>query len=831
MTRSRIDFGIDLGTTNSSIAVFTGVGADVVRNNFNSESTPSAVYFDAKGSLKVGQLAKQRLELDPENAKAEFKLEMGKAVRKEFRRSGRRLTPEELSAEVLKSLKGDVAQRLGENVEAAVITVPAAFELPQCQATRRAAELAGLRSSPLLQEPVAAALSYGFQSDKDKVFWLIYDLGGGTFDSAIIQARDGLIQVVGHAGDNELGGKQIDWAIVDQMLLPALSKRYRLEGLARGNAEYAGLIANLKDKAEEAKISLSRSDRAEILVDAVAGGRSERLSTEVELSRNDVERLAERYIVRSVNICRQLLQQTGLRADQIEKLVLVGGPTLMPYLRDRLVDHERGLGIPLDFSVDPLTVVARGAAIFAGTQRLDASAVAGAGSRYTIDLQYKAVGAEIEFLVGGKVAAPSGERLERFTIEFANAESRPPWRSGKVPLTSEGAFVTTLFAERGRPNSFSIALQDASGNARSVSPDRLSYTIGLAPTDPPLIHSIGIAKANNEVERCLQKGTPLPARKRVVLRQATEVRRGRQDAAIRIPIVEGESPKADRNSELGCIEIPASDVSRDVPAGSEVEVTLTVDQSRQLTGVAFVPVLDKTIEFRVDYTDYRRTAADPDLLQRMVRQEIADLAKLGKRAEEEQDRTALSFLDRISEEGLVEEIETSLAAARSDPDAGDKCQSRLLHLRLALDEVESRLEWPNLVQEAKEQTRETRELVSETKNPADRKLADSLEQDLQQALDGGDAEHLRKKIEALRGFHVRVLQEQPTFWIDFLEYLKSARDAIAPAGQRDQLFARADKAIRDNDLTVLQASVRQLFGMLPEEQQAEASKAFGSTVL
>src|SRR6185369_11430658 len=200
MSRITVDFGIDLGTTNSAIGLLKGTDVEIIRNNENFDYTPSAVFIDKNGALAVGQSAKQRLEMDPDNAKAEFKLQMGTDAEYLFVRSGRRMKPEDLSAEVLKSLKSAVKQRIGEEFEAAVITVPAAFELPQCKATNQAAQLAGINFSPLVQEPVAAAMAYGFQSQSDKVFWLVYDFGGGTFDAAVIRMRDSMIQVVNHGG-------------------------------------------------------------------------------------------------------------------------------------------------------------------------------------------------------------------------------------------------------------------------------------------------------------------------------------------------------------------------------------------------------------------------------------------------------------------------------------------------------------------------------------------------------------------------------------------------------------------------------------------------------
>ena len=219
-----------------------------------------------KGSLIVGSRGKQRVEDDPQNARAEFKRQMGTAARYRFARNDKEWTPVELSAEVLKSLKGDVRQRLGEEMSAAVITVPAAFEMPQNEATKQAAKNVGLDPVFLLQEPVAAALAYGFQKEVRKAYWLVFDLGGGASDAAAIQVRDGQVQVVNHGGDNILGGRDIDWAVVEELLIPEVKRQYRVAGLQRNDPRYLIPVAKLKAEAEKAKVRLSREESVEISV-------------------------------------------------------------------------------------------------------------------------------------------------------------------------------------------------------------------------------------------------------------------------------------------------------------------------------------------------------------------------------------------------------------------------------------------------------------------------------------------------------------------------------------------------------------------------------------
>ena len=570
--RTTIDFGIDLGTTNSAIAMLEGTQAKVIKNNDSMDYTPSVVHIDKTGTLHIGKSAKSRLEMEPEDVYAEFKLQMGTDTVYTFKRSGRQMRPEELSAEVLKSLRSDVQQRHGEELEAVVITVPAAFDLRQCKATERAAQLAGFKVSPLIMEPTAAAMTHAFQSKSNRVFWLVYDLGGGTFDAAVIQLLDGNFRIVNHAGDNHLGGKLIDWEIVENLLVPAVLKIAPLTNFSRANPKWRTAFAKLKWAAEEAKIKLSHDQKYSIVIDFLClDDRGEPVAFDFDITRADLSRLTAPYIQRSVNIARQALQEARLGPADIEKVILVGGPSLAPYVREQLSDPREGLGIKLDYSYDPLTVVAQGAAIFAGTQRLDTTHVLptpGSGyvpepvkaGTYTLDLEYNPMGADQEPLIGGKIISTNGENFTGFSIEFIDNSGQ--YRSGKIPVGPTGAFMTTLLARSGIQNTYRIELIDASGRVVQCSPNEVKYTIGNPPGGTILIHSIGVALANNEVAWYMTKGTPLPARQRYVLRSIIDLRSGSTDA-LRVPVIEGQNEKADRNRLIGYLTIPGQGLRRD----------------------------------------------------------------------------------------------------------------------------------------------------------------------------------------------------------------------------------------------------------------------------
>jgi len=604
MQRTTIDFGIDLGTTNSTIAVVKGTEAEVIPNKIGSAITPSAVWIDKRGNLHVGQEAKERaLNSDPQNADLEFKLRMGLDAegKKVFARSRREMLPEDLSAEVLKSLKMDVQTNSGEEVLAAVITVPAAFELPQTQATQRAAERAGFTHCPLLQEPVAASLTYGFQNESDNIYWFVYDFGGGTFDAALMCLRDGLIQVVNHNGDNHLGGKLIDWDIVTKRLIPAATSEFNLPDFRRGNPKWQNVIGRLKFAAEKAKIEVCRTQAAsEIWIeDLCEDANGNMVDFAYTLTPTDMERVSQPYIEQSLGLCRKTLADKGISGSNLERILMVGGSTLNPWVRDAV---QAELGSKIESSLDPVTLVARGAAIFAGTQNMPEDLVHRniPTGTWKIKLEHEPVDNVADPDIGGKVIAPAGQNIDAYTIEFVDIKTR--WRSGRITLGTSGAFLTQLYAEKKRRCEYQIELYDATGNRVPILPEQVSYTIGPSVMNPPAPHSIGVGMSDGRVDVLIKKGTPLPAKTPVPSDHSSTIslRAGQAEDVLRITVLEGENQRADRNHRIGYLEISGKKIKRDLPLGSDIEITMNMDESQNVQVQAFVPVLDEEFEIKFD---------------------------------------------------------------------------------------------------------------------------------------------------------------------------------------------------------------------------------------
>lgn len=824
MSRTTIDFGIDLGTTNSAIAVLKGVSTEIIKNNSDADITPSAVSIDKKGIVQVGLRARNRINnpLHSHDVHQEFKRQMGTDHLYLFKSSGQQRRPEELSAEVLSSLRADVQQKTGEIVESSVITVPAAFELHQCDATRKAALLAGFKESPLLQEPVAAALAYGFQTDQHKAYWLVYDFGGGTFDAAIIKAEEGAIHVVNHGGDNFLGGSDIDWAIVDQLLIPRLTAEYDLADFTRGTKKWENAFAILKRSAEMAKIDLSRSDRVTLEDCRFPDSDGQEVDFECELTRRDIVTVAEPFILNSVEICRRVLREKNLDKDSIEKLILVGGPTLAPYFRETL---SSALGIRLDYSADPLTVVARGAAVFAGSQKVKVSVSAPITvGEYQMELAkaFKPVGIDSAPMVGGKFVGSTPQSFEGFTLELVNNKTH--WRSGKITLRGDGVFMAHLHAEPGERNTFVVELFDAAGRKQKVTPDTLTYTIGAVVDEQPLINSMGIALANNDYAVFFEKGRGLPLKATHDFKTIEALRQGQTGNVLRVPVIEGDNiEKSDRNRKIGELIITGTNIRKDLPAGSDMEVTLRIDESRIIVVTAYFPLLDEEFSAKIGMGTH---VADAAFLKRDFDEEMKRFHDVKAKAESAEGHTAAELVHNVENSQLMVEVKEALAAAVGDAGAAAKCEKRLLQLKVKLDEAADALEWPLLVKEANEWIGFLKKAVAQHGNDLQKQRAEVITRETEEGIREGKSDRLRKKIAQLSKLYYELITAQPGWWIYQFQQIEKEQTKIGDQNRAARLLDQGRDCITKNNFTGLQNVVRQLWDMLPKEAQEAARRGY-----
>lgn len=346
--------GIDLGTTNSAVAVLEGGEAKIIANPEGNRTTPSVVSFK-NGEIQVGEVAKRQAVTNPDTISS-IKRHMGEAGYK-VEADGKSYTPQEISAMILQYLKGFAEDYLGEKVDKAVITVPAYFNDAQRQATKDAGKIAGLEVERIVNEPTAAALAYGLdKKDKDEKI-LVFDLGGGTFDVSVLELGDGVFDVLSTSGDNSLGGDDFDNKIIDHMV----AEFKKENGIDLGKDKMA--LQRLKDAAEKAKKDLSGVTSTQISLPFITAGDAGPLHLEMTLTRAKFDELTSDLVERTKTPVRQALKDAGLKASEIDEVILVGGSTRIPAVVEAV---RKETSKDPNKSVNPDEVVAMGAAIQGG---------------------------------------------------------------------------------------------------------------------------------------------------------------------------------------------------------------------------------------------------------------------------------------------------------------------------------------------------------------------------------------------------------------------------------------------------------------------------------
>ncbi len=346
--------GIDLGTTNSCVAVMEGGEAVVIPNAEGNRTTPSVVAFSKDGERMVGQVAKRQAITNPDRTIASIKREMGSDYKVNI--DGKRSTPQEISAMILQKLKADAEAYLGQTVTEAVITVPAYFTDAQRQATKDAGKIAGLEVKRIINEPTAAALAYGVDKESDQKI-MVYDLGGGTFDVSVLEVGDGVIEVLATAGNNRLGGDDFDKCVMDWMA----AEFKKAEGIDLTGDKVA--MQRLKEAAEKAKIELSGVTSTTINLPYITADATGPKHLDLTLSRAKFDQLTSHLVEATAGPVRQAMSDAGLSGNEIQKVLMVGGSSRIPAVQDmvkRLTGKEGFKGI------NPDECVAMGAALQGG---------------------------------------------------------------------------------------------------------------------------------------------------------------------------------------------------------------------------------------------------------------------------------------------------------------------------------------------------------------------------------------------------------------------------------------------------------------------------------
>lgn len=508
MQTGKIIYGIDLGTTNSAISRFENGKAVVKKSGLQGDTTPSCVAYTRNQKTLVGVKAHSALEKDyqlafvngssKKNSFIEFKRSIGKDSTFFCSNLNRALSPEELSSEVLKELRKHIVD---DDVRTAVITVPAMFDNTQKDATKRAAKMAGFDHVELIQEPVAASVAYGLGSKMKNSYWLVFDFGGGTFDAALMKIEDGIMTPIDTAGNNNLGGKDIDNAILEEIFIPYFQSNYSIDNIL---ATKRDAFKNMwKAKAEEAKIALSFNESVEVETDLGEDYGTDDDGAEFEMcmtiTQSELETIASPIYQEAVDITKELLKRNNLRGTDLGALILVGGPTFSPIIREKL---RQQITPNVDTSIDPMTCVSCGAALYGSTVDVPEEIVDQNRDRSKVQIKVDVPSTTVEtetfaFVV---LLKDKCDNL-RDNYVYANfVRTDGLYDTGKIKIDDAGDGIELKLNEDST-NVFEIKCYDEQGTLLDCEPSSISIIQGIdgiGDAVMPMALGLGVANADND---------------------------------------------------------------------------------------------------------------------------------------------------------------------------------------------------------------------------------------------------------------------------------------------------------------------------------------------
>lgn len=691
MKHITIDYGIDLGTTNSAICRMEHGVPAIIRSDNGMETMPSCVSFKKGGALTVGYSAysdlgrsklralKRKSGLTSDSC-IEFKRYMGSDITYISPYAEHRWTPEELSAQVLRSLCSFVTD---ETVKAAVITVPAKFTVNQKDATLEAAHLAGLEQVELLQEPIAASMAYGLKADDKNGIWMVFDFGGGTLDVALVHVSDGIMQVFDTEGDNYLGGKNLDEAIVSKILLPELLSRYVLETADRVRMEV--LSDALKVVAERLKNALSYKESETVYLEAGDWGEDEdgeEIEMVLTVSREDVEKAIRPILQKAVDVCKTLMLRNKIPYGKLSHLILIGGPTYIPLLREML---GRQVTQNVETDIDPMTAVAQGAALYASTIPLKNIERTGEESGVlNLDIDFEATSVDSETYIT--------VRTEKFVpgLEVGLIRTADRWESAPSIVGDKGGLLIAELLP-GCPNTFVVSAS-VNGVATPCFPSELTIIQGSKAGSAILPYNIGIEVYNPRKDRRvftsltgLEKNRPLPASGIVYgLKTMADLYGGDEETGIRIAIYQGDNDSEGKTAALyeyvSDIVVTGDDIASYIPEGSHVNVRIDVDRCEMMSVTCEFPSTGQKVTKSLD-TSRRQESKSEEYLRALIANTGSRLRTLaGEQADDPEIKDLIHRL-RMVDDSLVAGVQHK------------QVEQHLKEVIRCVEEYESESEW------------------------------------------------------------------------------------------------------------------------------------------
>ena len=767
--RNKIDYGIDLGTTNSAIACMDNGIPKIFKADDQKDITPSCVSFNRMGAVLVGQTAVntgnneavyalRSFKGSASNTFREFKRTMGTSVLYKSTHLNKDISSKELSAEVLKKLKTLVKE---ENITSVVITIPAKFSNQQCEDTMQAAKLAGFEQVRLLQEPVAAATAYGLDANTQEGYWLVFDFGGGTFDAALVKAEDGILVVKDTEGDNWLGGKNLDEKIIEDFLLPYLKEHYDVQFILDDPQKRTMLSNALKKYAEEVKNQLSFKNEYSLVTNLgdlpFEDGNGEEPEIDLNITTKQLETSLKPLFQKAIDITLNLLKRNNLSGKDLNKLILVGGPTFSPILRNMLKEQVTP---NVDTSVDPMTVVAKGAALFASSVDVEETLKNAVRNqeKLQLDVKYEGTSVEDTELVSIKVIPEQNINSTELSAEISRGDGA--WSSNRFKLT-EKAKLQEVSLEHKKANVFKIFVYDAQSNRIECEPNSFTILHGMAGLNSMQVlpYNIGIIKYFSDENRKgffpiqgLSKNMRYPAIGMCSELKTSQAIKAASDDSLLIPIYQGDynalGSDERLNNHIFDLKITGADIPENLPENSPVDLTIKVNESSLMTVTVGFPGINFSLEKEIQIRPLE------PLSEENLRK---DLEEAHKKAEK---------LNLSSNLEKLEELNQELSNNGNNPDTRLRIQNEWRKELRDISQKQEEAEWPKLEKETKEQFFLFEELVENVKkNPKSVQesgvspehliaIRDELRQNIDKALENKDKAALKRLSNEVMGAQI-----------------------------------------------------------------------------
>jgi molecular chaperone DnaK len=746
---------------------------------------------------------------------------MGTSETFKIKTLGTSKTPIELSAYVLKELKG--FNHGGDEVRSAVITIPASFDTVQSNATKEAGLQAGFEAVVLLQEPIAASLAYANKErgiDLKNSQWLVYDLGGGTFDVALVKILEGELTVVDHEGDNYLGGTDFDALLIERIVVPELEKRGNFSNLLgemkSESGKYNRLWHTLLVHAEGAKVELSNKTSTEIDLGTISDLQDDvgdPVDSIIKITRSEFESIIKDQIDLTTDMIGRILTRNSLQSADLQFILMVGGSTYIPYVRKRV---EEVMGIQVNTSIDPTNAIVVGAAFFAGTRVASGSLDKGIKTPTKIKIResYNKSTQEIEETFSAKLEGDLDGLQYRIVSEDGSFDTGLKKAASRI--------VEDLPLREGAFNVFSLKLTDAQGNSVPIDLDVIQIAQGrysvagqMLPEDLSLVKD-DIPLQDTRLEPLFLKNSILPSRTKKTVEVGKTVVKGSAEG-IHIMVVEGPSDRhSSTNKPIGVLTITGEKISKDLIRGTDIDLTFEMSESRDLTVSAFLNGTGQ--EFSQVFTQKERKVSTQML--------ASEILMLEARIKEEIDEANASGNQQVVDDlGSVDrEVQDLIMSAGSiaEDDVTDKkfqVEDQKRKLAQRVYEITSSKRLDKAKMDYHEAKSELQALVRESGNDRERHALSEIVAREQVFISSTSPDKIHAVTDELRSIRWQILMRSTEFLTGMFQHLVDKRSSMNDQIQATQLIENGKRAMQRDDIASLQQINARLWELMPSDDQ------------